>query len=92
MMQLTHGTVTLQGNGAVSASVQTLTFPNFVQNAANPTPPIGTAGVLIINDIPSGRNFLANDIIVYTDSNNNNTRNLLVASVVGPCRYNITAQ
>lgn len=93
MLQLTHGIVTVNNSRpAVAADVQTLTFPTFTQSPVAPTPPATTTGVLIIKNVPSQRNFVVNDVIVYTDGNNNNTKFLRVTSVDGPCKYKIVVQ
>ena len=88
MMQITHGMVSLQGERKVAATVQLLVFPNFIQSPATPRPPVGVMGTLTITNVPEMRNFANGNIIVYIDGNNNNTTNLRITSVIGPCKFN----
>ena len=88
MMQITHGMVYLQGEQKVSATVQLLVFFDFTQSPATPRPTIGVMGALTITNVPEKRNFAKGNIIVYTDGNNNNTINLRITSVIGPCKFN----
>ncbi len=90
MLEITHGTVTANNDGAVTAPVDKLIFPTFVQSQATPIPLTGVTGTLTIKSVPDHRNFANNERVMYANSNRNNDNLLKIIKVIGPTKFNVT--
>jgi hypothetical protein len=82
------GMVSLDGNEKVKAAVDQIDFPT--ANRVNGQVPGGAVGVLALTNVPDHQNFVKDNQLKYSDSNNNNNATLTVNSVVGPTKYNVT--
>jgi hypothetical protein len=91
-MKLTHGKLTLRSNPKNFAAVTLLDLPLFVQTAAHPIPGPGVLGTVTLDTVPNVANFMKNDIVDYSDSNNNNNASFIITAVLGPVKFNVTSR
>ena len=80
--------MSLQSDGKVKVAVVTINFPT--ANRVKSRVPINSTGVMTSKNPPDFKNFMKGNALNYEDSNNNNNASLIVTSVVGPTKYNIT--
>jgi len=81
------GVVTVSNAATVKATVDNIVF---VGNRVNGQVPLQATGVMVIKNVPDGRNFNSLEVLFYRDGNNNNNASLRVDAVVGPTKYNVT--
>ncbi|MES2376274.1 MAG: hypothetical protein V4553_06840 [Bacteroidota bacterium] len=91
-MQLTHGKLTLRSNPKNFAAVTLFDLPGFVQTVAHPMPGPNVNGTVTLDTVPTVINFKKNDIVDYSDSNNNNNASFTIKDVLGPVKFNVTSR
>jgi hypothetical protein len=69
----------------MAVEVEIITFPHLPQA---PVPPPGSPAVLTVRRVPHTP-YVVGEPLLYEDGNNNNARNFVVTSVVGPAKYNV---